>query len=308
MALWASPPAAPLSKCALLPWQTRARALFVYMCLEICLCCTHTLCKAVLVAKSGRVQPCNRSIAAALASLEVTLHAPPASGRTRAHRTDASRACVQPWAAVIIGIVSGCVYCSASFLIANVLKIDDPLDAAAVHGFCGTAGVLMAAAFSYHKNHANAYGNVDGDIDFANGFLYGGNGRLFGCAVVFCLAIIAWVLGHMVPFFFLTRFTGLLRVDEAEERAGLDVSHHGGGAYEPTGTAELADAGNGKHKSMNGEHEALLSRCAPPPLRAVSVCSTCLCVVAERAMHLVAGVPSPWLSAVRLWLRGAYEA
>lgn len=60
----------------------------------------------------------------------------------------------------------------------------------------------------------------------------GGDGRLIGCAIVTILAIVAWVLGHMVPFFWAMRFMGLLRVDASEEMMGLDVSHHGGAAYE----------------------------------------------------------------------------
>jgi Amt family ammonium transporter len=60
----------------------------------------------------------------------------------------------------------------------------------------------------------------------------GGDGRLIACAGVAILAIVAWVLGHMVPFFWAMRYMGLLRVDAAEEMLGLDVSHHGGAAYE----------------------------------------------------------------------------
>ena len=51
---------------------------------------------------------------------------------------------MQPWAAIIIGILSGWVYVGASRLMSHVLKIDDPLDAVAVHGFCGAWGLAVA--------------------------------------------------------------------------------------------------------------------------------------------------------------------
>jgi hypothetical protein len=102
--------------------------------------------------------------------------------------------------------------------------------------------------------------------DDSQGWIYGGNGKLFGAAVVYLLAIFAWVLGHMIPFFFLVRFVGLLRVDEAEERAGLDVSHHGGGAYETPAMTEMYEKpgsgkGTGGLKGDKDENEALVSRC-----------------------------------------------
>lgn len=45
----------------------------------------------------------------------------------------------------------------------------------------------------------------------------GGGGKLLGCAVVVGLAIIAWVLGHMVPFFFVLKTLGLFRISEEHE-------------------------------------------------------------------------------------------
>lgn len=93
----------------------------------------------------------------------------------------------------------------------------------------------------------------------------GGGGNLLGAAVVLIIAITAWVLGHMFPFFYLMKMLGLLRVDEAEERMGLDVSHHGGSAYEATQGADLI-----KGKTDESE-QALLTRCA-------SLCSVCVCL------------------------------
>lgn len=40
-----------------------------------------------------------------------------------------------------------------------------------------------------------------------------------------------WVLGNMIPFWLLLKYTGLLRATADEEALGLDSSHHGGSAY-----------------------------------------------------------------------------
>ena len=58
-----------------------------------------------------------------------------------------------------------------------------------------------------------------------------GNGRMLATAVIAILATAAWTLVHMVPFFYVMRAAGLLRVGEEEELLGLDMSHHGGSAY-----------------------------------------------------------------------------
>lgn len=92
----------------------------------------------------------------------------------------------------------------------------------------------------------------------------GGGGNLLGCAIVLIIAVTAWVLGHMFPFFYVMKIAGLLRVDEAEERMGLDVSHHGGSAYEATQGADLL-----KGKADESE-QALLTRYAPSR----SLCTT----------------------------------
>lgn len=49
---------------------------------------------------------------------------------------------VTQWGALIIGFLGGIIYILASKLLIK-LRIDDPLDAAPVHGFCGAWGVLV---------------------------------------------------------------------------------------------------------------------------------------------------------------------
>jgi Amt family ammonium transporter len=50
------------------------------------------------------------------------------------------------------------------------------------------------------------------------------------------LSCAGWVLGNMIPFWYVLKLTGLLRATADEEALGLDSSHHGGSAY--TGTVD----------------------------------------------------------------------
>lgn len=57
------------------------------------------------------------------------------------------------------------------------------------------------------------------------GLFLGGGWKLLGAAIVLILAITAWVLGHMIPFFYVLKAAGLLRVSREEELEGLDTAH-----------------------------------------------------------------------------------
>eukprot|EP01023_Acetabularia_acetabulum_P057599 TRINITY_DN671_c0_g1_i1.p1 TRINITY_DN671_c0_g1~~TRINITY_DN671_c0_g1_i1.p1 ORF type:complete len:433 (+),score=100.21 TRINITY_DN671_c0_g1_i1:95-1300(+) len=137
----------------------------------------------------------------------------------------ASCSVVQPWTAVLIGMISGFVYVGASALVLRWLKIDDPLDAVAVHGFCGIWGLLAAAFFADQPLMTEVYGTAPDS--FVHGFLRGGNGGLLAAAIVGIIVIFLWVTVHMAPFFLVMRMIGLLRVSVEDEDIGLDISHHG---------------------------------------------------------------------------------
>lgn len=151
---------------------------------------------------------------------------------------------VTPWSAIIIGAIGGFVYVGASKFMATVIKVDDPLDAVAVHGFCGMWGLIAAAAFADKELMTLSYGTLGEDEQQRKyGFLMGGDGALLGNAILGIVVIFCWVMVFMVPFFFVTKLLGLLRVSPEEENAGLDVSHHGGSAY-PTDAVKMEGDGN----------------------------------------------------------------
>ena len=129
---------------------------------------------------------------------------------------------IEIWASIPIGIIGAFVYVGCSNFVLNVLKVDDPLDAIAVHAGAGMWGLIATGAFAT-KPLVQAGDNY--------GFIMGGNGNLLGCQLVIILAICAWVMGIMVPFFFLLRSIGLFRIPPDVESVGLDFSYHGGSAY-----------------------------------------------------------------------------
>jgi ammonium transporter, Amt family len=121
--------------------------------------------------------------------------------------------------AIIIGFAAGAV-CYGAILLRERLKIDDALDVWAVHGVGGTLGAILTGVFATTAVNTVGRGWVDGN---------------FGQIGTQAVAVVAvWVYSGAVTFVILKVvdiFVGL-RVDEAEEEAGLDSSQHGEVAWQ----------------------------------------------------------------------------
>lgn len=123
---------------------------------------------------------------------------------------------VSPEGAVGIGIIGGIVYFCGSKVV-KLLRIDDPLDAFAVHGLCGAWGVLSVGPFAIVKY---VCGSADSDcMD---------NGSQSLMQLVGCLLIMVWTVGTSLIAFMILRVTGQLRVTEEDEVRGMDALHHAG--------------------------------------------------------------------------------
>lgn len=131
---------------------------------------------------------------------------------------------VEPWAAVVIGIISGMIYVFASKLLQK-LKIDDAVDAIPVHFFNGAWGCIATGLFAAPRHVAKAYSAEH------NAGLFYDNAKLLVAELFGVLFILTWTIGVMGPFFYVLNFLGLFRVDPLEEHVGLDISHHKGSAY-----------------------------------------------------------------------------
>lgn len=134
----------------------------------------------------------------------------------------ASCASVSDWMAVIIGAIGAMVYIGSSKLMLK-LKIDDPVDAIAVHGFAGAWGVLGAGIFFIPEYVAEGYSNTIVDEDQCTN-----HGEQFATQLVLIFSIIGWVVATCAPVALALKAAGVLRVSAEDEEAGLDSSEHGG--------------------------------------------------------------------------------
>lgn len=136
---------------------------------------------------------------------------------------------VDPWAAVVIGAIASVWYQVGAKLMIK-MRIDDVVNAAPVHLFAGMWGLIAPGLFASGTNMRTAYG-ADPDI---YGCLLGAKkcGNLLGNQLLALVMILLWTFGHMIPFFMLLKVAGIFRVTEEQEEDGLDVSKHGGSAYQ----------------------------------------------------------------------------
>ncbi|KAL6047355.1 ammonium transmembrane transporter [Balamuthia mandrillaris] len=141
-----------------------------------------------------------------------------------------SCAVVQPWAALIIGVVSAFVYFFSAKLL-ELLKIDDPVDAAPIHFFCGMWGVLAVGFFAWEGFVEETYRPTN---DYGV-FVGSDSGRQLGVQIVGTIAIAAWSLSLSGALFLALRILGMLRVPASVEISGLDEDHHGGSGYDMKG-------------------------------------------------------------------------
>ncbi|MBT5775515.1 MAG: ammonium transporter [Dehalococcoidia bacterium] len=137
----------------------------------------------------------------------------------------AGTATVEPWAAVVIGLVAGAIIVyGVSFL--EAMKIDDPVGAVPVHLFNGIWGTLAVGLFTAKDYLGPNYTESD-----SYGLLVGGGFEQFGIQVLGVVAVGVWTVVTSVVLFTIIRATIGLRVSEAEEESGLDIGEHGTEAY-----------------------------------------------------------------------------
>ena len=108
------------------------------------------------------------------------------------------------------------------------LKIDDPVDASPVHGFCGIWGVLAAGLFDWGKgfDHFHGWSGWGCMTDDSGACQTGINGSALGAQVILILMVIAWAGTISALTFALLKWWGALRISEDTEDMGLDAKAH----------------------------------------------------------------------------------
>jgi len=151
-------------------------------------------------------------------------------------------ATVECGSAVLIGTLGGFIMQGASSLV-KTIKVDDPLDAFAVHGSCGAWGVLAAAFFDWGNgfDYAHGWSGFSCAAD-DNGCISGGWGQLMAANVCEVLAITTWVTALTTLVLLPMRVAGILRAPPNLQIEGMDtVKHSPSKAYNLTG--EVTSAG-----------------------------------------------------------------
>jgi len=137
-------------------------------------------------------------------------------------------AVVEPYAALVIGFLGGIFYVLFVMFL-NAIRVDDPLNASAVHGACGIWGCIAVGLFCTARNLTQAYG-FENPSSF--GAFYGGGWQQLGIQFLGWFTILCWSAAMSALVFLPMKLLGILRVPHSVEEYGLDATEHGGGAYD----------------------------------------------------------------------------
>ena len=119
--------------------------------------------------------------------------------------------------AIIIGAVAGVLVVFGVWFCDNVIHVDDPVGAVAVHFVNGIWGTLAVGLFATTTVPESTL----------TGLFYGGGFELLGKQIIGVVTVLAWTAVTMTIVFKLIDMTIGLRVTEEEEIVGLDSKEHG---------------------------------------------------------------------------------
>ncbi len=148
---------------------------------------------------------------------------------------------VSPVGAVMLGGIAGVVVVLGVEVL-EWLRIDDPIGAVPVHGFCGIWGTLSLGLFACGKYGATGPLAADNSAPLA-GLFYGGGLTVLKAQAIGSLIITAATFGVSLAVMYAIKGIGLLRVSAAGETYGLDLHEHGIPAYPEYVISSLARPG-----------------------------------------------------------------
>ncbi len=130
---------------------------------------------------------------------------------------------VTPMPALLMGVAAGAVCYWACTTLKSKLGYDDALDAFGVHGVGGTLGAVLTGVFATRATGATTDGKPLGLLE--------GGSSLFSAQIA--AVVITWALAIVATLVILKVLDAAmgLRVSEAEEIQGLDLSQHGEEGY-----------------------------------------------------------------------------
>ncbi len=159
---------------------------------------------------------------------------------------------VAPWAAIVIGLVSGFI-AVVGVLVVERIGIDDPIGAVAVHGLSGVWGTLATGLFAVPAL-AKDLGTGTG------GLVYTGSFHQVGVQLLGLVAVGAFTFTASFGALWAMKALWGIRVEDGVETAGLDVSEHGMWGYPEFYIPVPGGYGTEAHAHLS----AGASRSAPP--------------------------------------------
>jgi Amt family ammonium transporter len=126
---------------------------------------------------------------------------------------------IEPWAAMVVGLLAGAVCYWASVILKTRLGYDDSLDVFGVHGVGGILGSILTGVFATKVINDVSKGQAVGLVDGNGGQILT---QLYGVVVVGAFSAVGtWIILKIVD-----ALIGL-RVTRDEETEGLDTALHG---------------------------------------------------------------------------------
>lgn len=123
--------------------------------------------------------------------------------------------------AAVIGAVAGLLVVFGVWFVDNVLHVDDPVGAVAVHMFNGIWGTIAVGLFATSSAPGFELAGIQ------EGLFYGGGLKQLGLQFVGLFVTAAWTVVTITIVFIVLKKTVGLRVTEEEEITGLDATEHG---------------------------------------------------------------------------------
>jgi Amt family ammonium transporter len=112
------------------------------------------------------------------------------------------------------------------------LRVDDPIGAVAVHGFCGVWGTISLGLFA--TGQYGVPGQLGADTStVVTGVFWGGGGDQLVAQLIGSATVTAIVFAAGMALMYGVKATGTLRISEAGEREGIDIHEHGAPVYHP---------------------------------------------------------------------------
>lgn len=168
----------------------------------------------------------------------------------------------------VIGAVAGVLVVFGVWLLDNVLHIDDPVGAVAVHMMNGIWGTFAVGLFAT-KSAPEVSGLLDSGSMAGTGLFYGGGFKLLGIQCVGILSVAVWVAVTITITFYVIKATIGLRATAEEEITGLDAAEHGLQSAYADFMPMVGSGGSMASQINTVDHDAAVPAAAAVPVQVV---------------------------------------